>query len=64
MAAVSLKNCIYPHKKEKPKLKKYTNIFDISWQGEWGTLTQFFYFSTPSQVRMELNYFLYGKWQL
>ena len=29
MAAVSLENCIYRHKKE-PKLKKYTNIFDIS----------------------------------
>ena len=32
MAAVSLKNCIYRHKNEKPKLKKYTNMFVISWQ--------------------------------
>ena len=30
MAAICLNNCIYRHKKEKPKFKKYTNIFDIN----------------------------------
>ena len=30
MAAICLNNCIYRHKKEKPKFKKYTNNFDIN----------------------------------
>ena len=33
IVTVCLENCIYRHKKEKPKLKKYTNIFDITIKG-------------------------------
>ena len=33
MAAVCWKNCMYRHKKGKPKLEKYTNIFASYNQG-------------------------------